>query len=180
VNGEAATAAEFAGHWAERTRSPAYPVQGQRIYELDRVQPVRATTGVLRAAAEEDGDTLVQWMGAFERETGAAGGDPATVVGRRLPAGQLWIWDDGSPVAMAGISAPVAGVGRVGPVYTPPERRGRGYATALVAGISGAARLRGERCILYTDLGNPVSNSISRNMGYQAVTEALWYRFGPD
>jgi len=179
VNGDAATAAEFAGHWAERTRSPAYPVQGQRIYELDQMRPVRVTTGGHRTAGEGDRDILIQWLGAFERETGATGGDPVAIVERRLPAGQLWAWDTGFPVAMAGISSPVAGVSRIGPVYTPPERRERGYATALVAAISRAACRRGERCILYTDLGNPVSNSIYRNIGYQAVTEALRYRFGP-
>jgi predicted GNAT family acetyltransferase len=33
------------------------------------------------------------------------------------------------------------------------------------------------RCILYTDLGNPTSNSIYRSVGYRSVAEALLYRF---
>jgi uncharacterized protein len=33
------------------------------------------------------------------------------------------------------------------------------------------------RCILYTDLGNPTSNSIYRRIGYRAVAECLRYRF---
>jgi predicted GNAT family acetyltransferase len=73
----------------------------------------------------------------------------------------------------------VATVVRVGPVYTPPERRGSGYASALVAATSSAALADGHRCILYTDLANPVSNSIYRALGYRAVAEGLRYRFDP-
>jgi predicted GNAT family acetyltransferase len=38
-------------------------------------------------------------------------------------------------------------------------------------------RNEGYRCILYTDLGNPISNSVYRRIGYNAVAEALRYRF---
>ena len=69
------------------------------------------------------------------------------------------------------------GVARIGPVYTPPDRRGRGYGSALVGAVSAAVRARGTRCILYTDLGNPTANSVYRRLGYRAVAEALRYRF---
>ncbi|CAN5840980.1 hypothetical protein BH23ACT1_BH23ACT1_07330 [soil metagenome] len=36
---------------------------------------------------------------------------------------------------------------------------------------------QGLRCILYTDLGNPTSNTIYRSVGYVAVAEALRYDF---
>ena len=87
------------------------------------------------------------------------------------------MWDDDGPAALAGIGAALAGMARVGPVYTPPERRGRGYASALVARLSATAVEAGHRCMLYTDLSNPVSNSIYRAIGYRAVGEALRYRF---
>ena len=35
----------------------------------------------------------------------------------------------------------------------------------------------GHRCILYTDLGNPISNSVYRRIGYRAVAEGIQYRF---
>ncbi len=78
---------------------------------------------------------------------------------------------------MAGRLDAVAGVERIGPVYTPPDRRGRGYASAVVAGVSRSALDAGHRCILYTDLENPTSNAIYRAIGYRAVAEALQYRF---
>lgn len=78
---------------------------------------------------------------------------------------------------MAGLSEPVSGVARVGPVYTPTERRNSGYTSALVAGVSRGIRTTGQRCMLYTDLANPTSNSIYRALGYRAVAEALRYAF---
>src|SRR2546423_11266026 len=51
VNGEAATAARFAGHWAERTKMAARPVEGQRLYEVDVVTaPTRSASGGGRPA----------------------------------------------------------------------------------------------------------------------------------
>ena len=63
-------------------------------------------------------------------------------------------------------------------VYTPPEWRGRGYATAAVATLS--SELLGEgyaMCVLYTDLANPTSNRIYRRIGYEAVCDSLHLRF---
>jgi predicted GNAT family acetyltransferase len=177
VSGEASTAARFAGHWTERTKSAAVPTQGQRIYEIDAVVPARPTNGKMRAATPDDLDVLVPWVHAFQREIGEPPGDATAVVARRLTAGQLWIWEDGAPVALTGVFDTVGGVARVGPVYTPPERRGHGYASALVADVSDIVLGRGDRCILYTDLENPTSNSIYRALGYRAVAEALKYRF---
>lgn len=177
VNGEAATAACFAGHWSERTRRAARPWQGQRIYEVENVTPVVSSSGESRRAKTEDRDLLIAWYQAFQADIGESPRDVTAVVERRLSAGHLWIWDDHGPVALAGLSDPMADVVRVGPVYTPPERRNCGYATSLVATVSRGVRCGGHRCILYTDLGNPTSNSIYRAVGYRAVAEALRYSF---
>jgi len=177
VHGEATTAARFAGRWSERTKSPAHPVQGQRLYELEHPGTPRAVGGSMRPAERRQRSLLIEWLEAFQLETGQSAESPTEVVDRRLPAGHLWVWDDQGPVALAAISAPVVSVCRIGPVYTPPERRTSGYASALVAAVSNTALARGERCILYTDLGNPSSNSIYRAIGYQCVSEVLRYRF---
>ena len=174
---EAATAAHFAGAWSERTGVPARPTLGQRLYELATVVDQPAS-GALRRATAEDLGFLVESFVAFVTEIGDPPGDSESVVARRLAAGQLWVWDDDATVSMCGLSAPVAGAARVGPVYTPPELRGRGYASAMVAGVSADVRATGHRCILYTDLHNPTSNSIYRNIGYLAVAEGLAYNFG--
>lgn len=69
---------------------------------------------------------------------------------------------------MVGINRPVAGAVRVGPVYTPPALRGRGYAGTAVAEASRRALAGGARsCMLYTDLANPTSNKIYAEVGYR-------------
>lgn len=179
VSGVAATAALFAGQWTERTKSAATPAQGQRIYEVEQLATPRHSEGRIRAAEASDFELLVEWFDAFGREAGERASDAAAAVQRRLGLGHLWVWDDGGPVAMAGLSEARAGVVRVGPVYTPPDRRNRGYASALVGELSATVLGRSLRCILYTDLANPVSNSIYRSIGYRAVAEVLRYDFTP-
>jgi GNAT superfamily N-acetyltransferase len=177
VSGEATTTARFAGHWTERTQCGAIPTQGQRIYEVEAVLTPRPAPGKVRAVTPDDLDLAVAWVRAFQRDIGETSRDDGDIVAQRLEAGHLWIWDDDEPVALAGVFEAVEGVARIGPVYTPPDRRGRGYASALVGEVSDAVLTRGQRCILYTDLENPTSNSIYRALGYRAVAEALKYRF---
>jgi predicted GNAT family acetyltransferase len=178
VNGEAATAARFAGQWTERRGSAAFPVEGQRIYELRKAPQRTPADGHLRRACLDDLDLVIPWMRDFFVDIGEDARGLAPMVERRLEAGQFWVWEDDGPVSMAANSEPVEGVIRVQAVYTPPGRRNRGYAGACVAGLSGRMQEAGHRCILYTALGNPTSNSVYRRIGYRAVAEGLRYRFG--
>lgn len=66
---------------------------------------------------------------------------------------------------------------RVAAVYTPPEHRRRGYAEARVGRLSADLSARGNQCMLYTNLGNPTSNSLYRRLGYEVVSEVLRYGF---
>jgi predicted GNAT family acetyltransferase len=84
------------------------------------------------------------------------------------------LWVDGEPVSMAGFSGPTPHGIRIGPVYTPPERRRRGYASALVAALSAKLLAEGrDYCFLYTDLANPTSNKIYTDVGYEHVCESV-------
>jgi predicted GNAT family acetyltransferase len=59
---------------------------------------------------------------------------------------------------------------RLGPVYTPPERRGHRYGSAATAAATQWALDAGARhVVLFTDLANPVSNSIYPRLGYRLV-----------
>jgi hypothetical protein len=175
VIGEAGTAASFAGQWTERNKSAARPLMGQRMYEVTQVVAPPPTNGRLRPAERSDRDLLISWMRAFGEETGEGAGrsDPSIIVDRR----QFWIWDDGRPMSMAVQSPPTEHVVSVSYVYTPPERRNAGYAATCVAALSRSVLAQKRRCMLSTDLGNPVSNSIYRRIGYRAVAEVLRYAF---
>lgn len=176
VVGEARTAARFAGQWTERHAAAATPSDGQRIYELIRLVPPADVPGHLRQAGADDRDIVVEWMRGFDADTGHHS-DAETIAGGRIAAGHFWLWDDDGPRSMAAHTEPAEGVVRVQAVYTPPEHRNRGYSGACVAALSARLLTRALRCMLYTDLGNPVSNSLYRRLGYQAVAEGLRYDF---
>jgi predicted GNAT family acetyltransferase len=81
------------------------------------------------------------------------------------------LWQvDGTAVAYGVVGLPLHGMSRVGPVYTPPEWRGRGYGSAVTAACTRWALAAGARdVVLFTDLGNPVSNSTYQRMGYRPM-----------
>jgi predicted GNAT family acetyltransferase len=177
VNGDAATAARFAGEWTERTKSAAVPFQGLRLYELVKLGERSAARGRLRQAIPADRELVIDWVRLFQIEIGEQHSEPDALVDQWMHAGHLWIWDDGEPVSMAVTREQVENVVRVAGVYTPSEKRKRGFAGACVYDLSKQIRDNGHRPILYTDLGNLTSNSIYRRIGYRAVGEGLRYRF---
>jgi hypothetical protein len=90
----------------------------------------------------------------------------------------LYLWEDGEPVSLCGVGGPTPNGIRIGPVYTPPASRGRGYASALVAAVSQAALDAGRRfCFLFTDAANPTANHIYQQIGYEHVRDVLVYDF---
>jgi len=178
INGDAATAAIFAGQWSERSKSAARPFEGNRLYELREIGEAPTVEGALRRGDPKERSLLILWARAFEQEIGEPLDGTELRVDRWLAAGQLWVWDrSGETVSMAISREPVHGVVRLSGVYTPPEKRRHGYAAACVHALSKHQHDAGYRCILYADLGNPTSNSIYRRIGYRAVAETLRYRF---
>ena len=182
INGEAGTVATFAGYWAERTRAPAQPLEAQRLYKLDRAPHAQPAPGTLRPARVADAEVLVKWSRDFQSEIGLPHpGDIAEVTRRGICEGRLWVWEDEEEemVSTAGATVAVAGVTRVNFVYTPPERRRRGYTGACASALS-AHLLASEAhtCVLYAQLTNPTSNGVYCSIGYRPVNEILLYRFG--
>lgn len=178
VSGPGDVAGRFAEQWRRRTGACVEPGMEQLMYRLDAVVPPSGVDGTLRPAQVDDRDLLCEWFAAFSREAGATMGDPAAAVARRLADGSLRVWDHAGPRTMAGVSSAVAGVVRIGPVYTPPEMRRRGYASACVAAASREALDAGAAaCMLYTDRANPTSNAIYQRIGFSCVGVASERRF---
>lgn len=177
VSGEAATAARFAGQWTEQRKTGATPVAGLRLYELMELNAIGSAEGNLRLAVPRDRDLMIQWVREFHLEVQEPAPDLERFVDTRLAGGQLWIWETTTAKSMAVSTRPVADVTRIGGVYTPSANRKQGYAAACVHSLSKVERAAGHRCILYTNLGNPTSNSIYRRIGYRAVAEVVRYRF---
>jgi len=82
------------------------------------------------------------------------------------------VWRDSQPVSMAAWAGQTPRGVRVNMVYTPPELRRRGYASAAVSALTKKLLDAGRKFVfLFTDLSNPTSNSIYRKMGYEAVCD---------
>ncbi|MGW7197604.1 GNAT family N-acetyltransferase [Streptomyces chryseus] len=175
VNAERGTAGALAARW-RRTGAGVATVQEQRLYRLGELTPPDPTPpGRARVATAADRALLVAWVNAFRREVGHPVPGAGRAVDDRIAYGGLTVWErDGVPVSMAGVTRPAAGTVRVAPVYTPPQRRGRGYAAAVTASVSGAARAAGAgEVLLFTDLANPTSNKVYQRVGYRAVADRV-------
>jgi GNAT superfamily N-acetyltransferase len=181
VNSYSETAAAFAAAWREQTHCQVDLHRRMRLYRLAELSwPDPPPAGAPRTAAETDAALVTGWFNAFAREVDdAADADQAAAVRDRISYGGVTLWEtDSVPVALASVTRQVAGMVRVGPVYTPPELRGHGYASAVTAEVSRAALAGGaDEVLLYTDLANPVSNSIYQRIGYQPVEDRVVLTF---
>ena len=183
VMADTTTAPSFAAAWERRTGQPSRAGRRSRLYRLGRLLPPDpAPPGRARVAAPADSGLLVAWLEAFHHEA-ANEGRPAMQrdVADRLSYGGLTLWETGDgPVSLAGVTRAVAGQARIGPVYTPPERRGRGFGGAMTAAVSQAAKdARVAEVLLYTDLANPTSNALYQRLGYQPVSDSIELHFLP-
>jgi uncharacterized protein len=182
---------EFADLWARHTGRDTRTSMRQGVFALERVEPLSAAPGSARVAGADDRELVLSWLIAFGDEVLHEGGpgrdrvEPMFEHRLASPTAGFLIWEDsGEPVSLAGWGGATPNGIRVGPVYTPPELRGRGYATALTAELSqrlldGRLFEGGRRfCFLYTDLANPTSNAIYERIGYRRVAESAEIVFG--
>lgn len=171
---------EIAGAVVSRVGCRAVVKHHMRLHALEKVAPVRGAPGHARVCEARDEALALTWTEAFVAETGIESAPQESFL-RWLAKGdlRLWIDEDGTPVSMAAVVGRSPGGARIGGVDTPPQRRRRGYAEALVAEISQRA-LESEGvqwCALYTDLTNPTSNALYARIGYRPVLDVRDLRF---
>ena len=176
----------FAEEWARRTGDAVAVAMPERIYMVERVQPVLGVPGRLRRATDADRELLIAWYEDFAAEAigdRLVSGQAARGVDARLASEQsgFAFWEDGDPlrpVCLVGHTGPTPDGIRIGPVYTPPQYRRQGYASAATATLSQQLIDEGRRfCVLFTDLDNPTSNHIYQEIGYEPVADVAVYRF---
>jgi uncharacterized protein len=151
-----------------------------RVHQLSQMQSIAHATGKIRLAVESDRHLLIDWIQAFVKEAlraNEARSDSERWVERKLQKQSLYVWQDRETVSMAAYGGTTPSGIRVNAVYTPPEHRGRGYATSCVAGISQKLLNQYKYCFLLTDLANPTSNHIYRKIGYLPMDDISNYSF---
>lgn len=157
--------------------------QHTRLHELGELTPPAPAPGRLKVATEDDLELVVEWFDAFMGDADEQAGRPRGASAheipdhaqllRRLRAELLWFWvnEAGKPVHLTGANPASFGVARIGPVYTPPAQRGRGWASNAVAEVSWRIQAEGARVCLFTDQANPTSNMIYTALGYRPVVD---------
>lgn len=182
VNAEKKLAATFAHLWSHRGSFAPVLQMKQRIYRLDTVMFQPACTGAMRKAEQKDRELLIKWAAGFLQESlGEDEAQAEQLVEVHLRKENLFVWEDIEIVSMAAKSRETITGAVVSFVYTPPEKRKNGYATALVAGLSNHLLKNGYQfCALFTDLANPTSNAIYQKIGYFPVMDYDRYVFSKD
>lgn len=181
VNGEPAAAEAFATAWQQLTGEEVSVHMRSRLYELGQLHPPEPMPpGQPRAGGPADRGLIIAWCEAFHQEAQSGPEDVPGMVDDRLSYGGLTLWErGGQPVSLAGLTRQAAGQVRVGPVYTPPGQRGKGYGGAVTWAVSRAALDAGVTgVLLFTDLANPTSNALYRRLGYRAVSDRTIFSFG--
>ena len=172
---------DFARLWHAKTGMSANAKVEQGIYALAAVQSADrpGPDGAPRLATRSDWRLLIEWWKAFVIEAVHEDNPDLDEIGHAVeyrltdPHAGFLLWDDNAVVSLAGYGGRTPNGIRIGPVYTPPEQRGHGNASALVAALSRERLAAGNRfCFLYTDLANPTSNAIYRRIGYEQVCES--------
>jgi GNAT superfamily N-acetyltransferase len=188
VNGALPAANVCAGVLAMLQGETAETVMRSRLHEARAVLAPRPAPGSLRQPREDEAPLVLAWFAAFAADAAEQAGraeghvhdlaEDLDGIRRRISDGRLWFWvdDDDRPVQLTGRHLPVLGSARVGPVYTPREHRGRGYAGNAVARVTQAILDEGARPCLYTDQANPTSNQLYAALGYEPVVDMVEMR----
>ncbi|HXV94579.1 MAG TPA: GNAT family N-acetyltransferase [Pseudonocardia sp.] len=183
VSGPVAEAEAYAAAYTARSGAAAQVGMRMRLFALGELRPPVGVPGEVRFAVGADLDLLTLWWRDFNAEAlhGRIDmGDPREAAVRSLADGRVQLlWEDGGkPVALAVTGVPVARMARIGPVYTPVRHRGHGYGSAVTAAAAAWALGAGAaEVVLFTDLANPVSNSIYPRIGFRPVLDALELTF---
>jgi hypothetical protein len=182
ANGTLPAVQVFCEEMASATGKRAVVERHTRLFELGSLRQPAEVPGRLRPARVEEQPLIAGWYDAFmvdaDEQAGRPPGSSAheapepDELRRRIEAGQVFVWEvDGAPVHVTAATAPAYDVSRIGPVYTPREHRGHGYASRAVYEVSRRIVDGGFRACLFTDQANPTSNKIYEAIGYERLVD---------
>ena len=187
VIGPVVAAERFVEKWESLAAQRRKVRANERIHRCSIVTRARSPRGEMRPFTEADRQLALQWKKLFLIEAklgrGETDAELLASIDRGLGArdGGYFFWEvDGEAVSMAAAGGRTPSGVRIGPVYTPPNFRGKGYASALVADLTSVMLSRGlDFCFLFTDLANPTSNAIYASIGYEPVIDCTMYDLEP-
>jgi predicted GNAT family acetyltransferase len=148
------------------------------VYVLGTLVDPAPSGGYWRTGEQDDFELLLTWWNGFADDTDVERHGLEESVRTALSDGRIYLWIDADrPVCAVAhslvVATPSGSVVRIGPVYTPPAERRRGYAGRLTAAVSSRLLQRGHGLILFTDAANKTSNGVYTRLGYQKVDELV-------
>ena len=188
VHGFKKGAQVFADLW--KTKKDKNPVlyMNERIYQLTEVNRDIEDRFLFRLASEEDKELLINWGKEFMKEIHLNAPHEQlirniqrmeVIIPKSIKKKDIFVLKTPDTiVSIARTSRGTPNGQAITLVYTPPQFRGQGYATELVAKLCNLVIKSGKKfCYLFTDLANPTSNSVYMKVGFQPVIDVDEYRF---
>ncbi|WP_010097639.1 GNAT family N-acetyltransferase [Ornithinibacillus scapharcae] len=174
-------ASEFIRLWTERKGITAELTMKQMVYRLDKVKIIPDVSGKLIPASEEHLPIAKEWIYQFGLQANVqiSKTQAASMAANYIQNQTLHLWEvDGDAVSMANNGRRTRNGATVNGVFTPDIHKRKGYATSIVAAFSQKLLDDGfQFCNLYTDVSNPISNSIYQKIGYYVVGDSVEYIF---
>lgn len=176
-------AISFANSWEKQTGETQKLLMDQGLYRLDEVEEkLEMSPGSWRFATDADAPLIEKWFAQFEEDTNLDR-TPLEIIKEKvavfLEAREVFLWvDEEKVVSMMKKSRPTKNSVTVSFVFTPKEERKKGYARTMVAQGSKELLKDYEFCVLYTDMLNPTSNKIYKEIGYKHIADSIHIGFG--
>jgi ribosomal protein S18 acetylase RimI-like enzyme len=183
INAAPRIAELFATAYAQRHPITFHTHILMEAYQCPRIIMPECVAGGIRKAVIQDAMLVAQYLTGFSEDAYGVTVDPATQVAPAqgmINSGNLYLWQvEGKPVSMAQITHRSPRHASINAVYTPPELRKRGYASAVVAELCSRIEEEGLIPMLYADLSNPDSNKVYRSIGFVPAGVIADIRFEP-
>ncbi|MBB4824359.1 putative GNAT family acetyltransferase [Sporosarcina luteola] len=175
-------ATKFSEEWERQTGQTAVILMDQGLYRLNAVKDsLIHSPGNWRVANEGDGPLIEDWYARFESDTHLPATESHLIkekVAKFLEDREIFVWEDeGVVVSMMKKARPTKNSITVTLVFTPADQRKKGYARSLVALVSKELLREYSFCMLYTDMLNPTSNKIYKEIGYEHIADSVHIGF---
>ncbi len=163
--------------WRERTGVALVERSRIRLYRLAEVAESVPTTdrpGRARVATRADRDLLVSWFGMLMAEYPDDPSDLSYVVDEPIDDGGMLLWEvDGTPRAMAGRSRVIAGMTRLGPVWSPTGGAVDAHTRAALAAACQAAARVADHVLIFAGSTDITARAQYTALGFTPVLDRV-------
>ena len=184
VVGEESSATYFENQWT-KTKKLNYKINIHLgIYECFKVILPREILGELVEANEDHKEVLREYIRGFNQEcfpnSPILDENIEKLMNRHLQNKSIFLLKtkNNEIVSMVANTRSTLNGGTISLVFTPPNLRGKGYASCAVALLADKIITDGKKFAnLFTDLTNPTSNSIYQKIGFVKIGQNIHFDF---